>query len=235
MGALALTVGPTRTTFTATNRARSIPSLKRPKAAARRRLPEGGCPKAAARRRLPEGGCPKAAVLSREHRRKEYPAPPRRPLPFRGLARSAPQLWSLEGSFPRAREEPAATLPVGPVQTLRDPPSERARPPPLRAPPMRSPQDPPRRVSSSTVKLLGSFGRSPLQPPRPLWMPPMGAPCGWLPRLHATHDTPPNRPPRRDREPNPLLGPPYDNAGTEPVYSFDAGSPHPNRTGSLHK
>src|SRR5215203_2874015 len=116
MGALALTVGPTRTTFTATNRARSIPSLKRPKAAARRRLLEGGCPK--------------AAVLSREHRRKEYPAPPRRPLPFRGLARSAPQLWSLEGSFPRAREEPAATLPVGPVQTLRDPPSERARPPP---------------------------------------------------------------------------------------------------------
>ena len=64
----------------------------------------------------------------------------------------------------------------------------------------------------------------------PLWVPTVGGP-----RLHATHDTPPNRPPRRDREPNPLLGQACDNAGTEPVYSFDAGSPHPNRTISLRK
>ena len=31
------------------------------------------------------------------------------------------------------------------------------------------------------------------------------------------------RPPHRDREPNPLLGQACDNAGTEPVYSVDAG------------
>ena len=63
----------------------------------------------------------------------------------------------------------------------------------------------------------------------------MGAALWVVPRLHATHDTPPNRPPRRDREPNPLLGQACDKAGTEPVYSFDAGSPHPNRTISLRK
>src|SRR5215208_1864589 len=83
MGALALTVGPTRTTFTATNRARSIPSLKRPKAAARRRLPEGGCPKAAARRRL---SSPASTAEKNTQHHHVVPCPseglPARPLSF---------------------------------------------------------------------------------------------------------------------------------------------------------